>query len=174
MRSILMVTTALLLPVFFAAQAGEKMEPYVGSAEFEKIKKLAGTWSGTPSNAKAGEKVTVTYKVTSAGSSVVETLFPGMRHEMVSVYHDDNGKLSMTHYCSLRNQPTMSLQSSKKNKMSLSYSGGTNLDPAKDMHMHMHAMQFEIIDQNNIVHKWTQYDAGKATGVNTLALSRVK
>ena len=162
---------ALLLLVVFSAQAGE-MKPYVGSAGFEKMKKLEGTWTGAPSNAKEGEKVTITYKVTSAGSSVVETLFPGMPHEMVSVYHDVDGKLGMTHFCSLRNQPKFMLQKSKKNKMNLSYAGGTNLDPAKDTHMH--AVQIEIIDKNNIVQKWTQFEGGKAAGVNTLALTRVQ
>ncbi len=28
---------------------------------------------------------------------------------MLSVYHDLNGKLTMTHYCMLRNQPRMKL-----------------------------------------------------------------
>jgi hypothetical protein len=46
-----------------------------------------------------GMPVRVEYRVTGAGSAVVETLFPGTPHEMVTVYHARKGVLCMTHYC---------------------------------------------------------------------------
>ena len=51
--------------------------------------------------------VSVTYETSSNGSIVVETLFPGTPHEMVSVYYDENGKFGMTHYCAME-QPASS------------------------------------------------------------------
>ena len=66
----------------------EYMQPYVGSPQFENMKKLAGTWWGTSSTGKEGERVTVKYEIKSAGSAVVETLFLGTPHEMISVYYD--------------------------------------------------------------------------------------
>ena len=55
-----------------------------------------------------GAKVRVEYRLTAGGSALVETLFPGAsRGQMVSMYYDRKGKLAMTHYCMLRNQPGM-------------------------------------------------------------------
>jgi hypothetical protein len=92
------------------AHAGEHQSaPYNGSSEFERMKQLVGSWEGTSDMGKAGEKVRVEYRLTAGGSALLETLFPGSGEEMVSVYHDRNGKLAMTHYCMLRNQPKMAL-----------------------------------------------------------------
>ena len=51
----------------------------------------------------------VVYKLTGAGSALVETQFPGTGHEMVSVYHLDGDDLRMTHYCAAGNQPRVKL-----------------------------------------------------------------
>jgi hypothetical protein len=79
-----------------------------GKAAFEKLKGLAGTWSG-PVGTVDGPKGTVRYEVVSGGSAVMEVLFPGDPHEMRSMYHLDRGDLVMTHYCSAGNQPRMRL-----------------------------------------------------------------
>ena len=72
------------------------------SKELERVKQLAGRWEGiSQEEGKEAEPAVVEYKVTSGGSAVVETLFPGTPHEMVSVYHDEHGKVAMTHYCML-------------------------------------------------------------------------
>ena len=54
------------------------------------------------------------YRVAANGSVVVERNFPDTPKEMISVYHDRGGKLSMTHYCALANQPQMSLTSPRR------------------------------------------------------------
>lgn len=92
--------------------------PDKSSAELKQIKMLAGKWRSTTSMfGKENEEVFTEYKVTAGGSAVMETIFPGTPHEMVSVYFDDdNGKLNMTHYCMLRNRPHFKLANSSNNE----------------------------------------------------------
>jgi hypothetical protein len=87
--------------------------------------------------------------VTAGGSAVHETLFPGQPQEMVSVYNLDKGDVVMTHYCVLGNQPKMKADpASPKNQIHFAFAGGTNLDPAKDMHMHAATLTF--VDDDHI------------------------
>jgi len=73
------------------SESPDYMEPYTGSAEFERIKSLEGKWEGTSIMHGKEVPVSVIYKTTSGGSVVVETLFPDTPHEMVSVYFEDGG-----------------------------------------------------------------------------------
>ena len=82
-----------------------KLPPYKGSQAFESMKSLAGNWEGSEVSGDKEKPVKVEYKVSSNGSTIVETLFPGTKYEMITVYHDNGGKLSMTHYCAIGNQP---------------------------------------------------------------------
>jgi hypothetical protein len=72
-------------------------------AKFEKIKALAGEWEST----EGPVPTKLIYRVTAGGSAVVETIFPGQPHEMVTVYHMDGETLMCTHYCAAMNQPRM-------------------------------------------------------------------
>ena len=81
------------------------------SAELDRIKSLAGKWTSTSSMfGKKNQRLYTEYSVTAAGSAVLERIFPGTPQEMV--YDDDDGKLTMTHYCILHNRPTLKLASS--------------------------------------------------------------
>ncbi len=91
------------------------------SAELNRIKALAGKWSSTTSMfGKPNEKVYTVYEVTAGGSAVLETIFPGTPQEMLSVYYDDDkGKLAMTHYCIMRNRPTLKLVKSEGDTLTM-------------------------------------------------------
>lgn len=118
-------------------------------ASFAKLKALAGTWVEADKDGKPTDKVVSVIKVTAAGSAVHETTFPGQPMEMVSVYHMDGPDLIMTHYCALGNQPRMKADTkSLPNQIHFAFAGGTNLDPAKDMHMHEATLKF--IDADHI------------------------
>src|SRR3954447_4760803 len=115
----------------------------------ERLKKLAGTWVAADKDGKPTDKVVSVVKVTAAGSAVQETLFPGQPHEMVSVYHRDGADLVMTHYCVLGNQPRMKADpKSPANQLHFQFAGGTNLDPAKDKHMHGATLTF--VDDDHV------------------------
>jgi hypothetical protein len=157
------------LPMVYAGEPS--LGPYSGSKEFERMKGLAGVWEGTSNMPKDGDKVRVEYRLSSGGSSIVETLLPGTPHEMISVYYDNQGKLTMTHYCALRNQPMMDLQKADTQNLYFMFVGGSNIDPMKDAHMH--ALTISFVDKNHITQKWTLFVDGKEQGTSVFELSRV-
>jgi hypothetical protein len=156
-----------------AAQAGEyQSAPYTGSKELERMKQLVGVWEGTSDMGKEGDKVRVEYRWTAGGSALVETLFPGSGEEMISVYHDQQGKLAMTHYCMLRNQPHMTLRNADSQMIQLLFADkGNAINPAKERHMH--AVRITFTDNDHIIQKWTLFEKGKDAGGVTLKLTRV-
>jgi hypothetical protein len=144
---------AMMLTLSPASQGGDKSGPEAPApptnAALEKLKKLAGTWHLADKDGKPTDQVASIIKVTSGGSAVHETLFPGQPHEMVSVYTVDGGDLIMTHYCVLGNQPRMKAdQTSPANQIVWRFAGGTNLDPKKDKHMH--ECTLTIIDDDRL------------------------
>ena len=104
---------------------------------FASIKKLQGEWRG-PAMMKGMSPSHSIFRITAGGSAVQETIFPGTKMEMLSVYHMDKGRLLMTHYCALGNQPRMKLNAGKSTASELvfDFDGGTNLNPHRDAHMH--------------------------------------
>jgi hypothetical protein len=127
-------------------------------AAFAKLKTLAGDWEGgigTPD----GPKGAVTYRVTGAGSALVETQFPGSPHEMVTVYYVDGSDLVLTHYCAAQNQPRMKLARMTDSEFVFQFTGGSNLDPAKDMHMHDATMK--IVGPGRLESTWFAWSGGK-------------
>jgi hypothetical protein len=127
----------LLLSFSLASRGGDKPGAPPANAGLEKMKKLVGTWVAADKDGKPTDQVVSVIKLTAGGSAVHETLFPGQPKEMVSVYTVDGPDLIMTHYCVLGNQPRMKADpNSTPNQIVFRFVGGTNLDPAKDKHMH--------------------------------------
>ena len=162
----------LLLVGLSMAYAGEPPSaPYSGSNGFERMKSLVGVWEGTSKMAKEGEKVRVEYRLSSGDSAIVETLFPGTPHEMVSVYYDNKGQLTMTHYCALRNQPRMNLDKADARNLYFMFVGGSNIDPQKDAHMH--SLTISFVDKDHIIQEWALFTDGKESETSVFKLSRV-
>jgi hypothetical protein len=169
------------------AEKKEKPErPKVTNPGFEKLKSLAGEWvmakesreSGKEEQhekmePKAGEQVAIVFKVVSAGSAVMEDMLPGTPHEMITMYHMDGPDLVLTHYCALGNQPRMKAEKSDDpNKIVFKFAGGTNMDPAKDPHMH--DLTWTFIDADHIRSEWTYFEDGKKSDVTVFDLTRKK
>jgi hypothetical protein len=176
-RSMLWIGFAAAMLIAVAAQvalAGE-MPATAGKvdakAAFEKLKGLAGEWQG-----KAGAEgmpATVTYKVSSNGSVVMETLFPGTEHEMITMYHLAGSDLVATHYCSAGNQPHLKLdvEKSTPSELIFAFDGGTNLDPAKDGHIH--EGKIDLAADGKLESSWTFYAGGQKARSMDLHLTRV-
>src|SRR5882757_9108813 len=129
-------------------------------SSLERLKKLAGTWVAADEDGKPTDQVVSVIKVTAAGSAVQETLYPGQAQEMMSIYHRDKADLLMTHYCALGNQPRMKADpDSPSNQIRFKFAGGTNLDPAKDMHMHEGTLTF--VDDDHIQFSGVAWVGGK-------------
>jgi hypothetical protein len=171
-------TCALMAAFYFfsvgllTAYAGEHPSlAYSGSKEFERLKALVGIWEGTAKMPQEGEKVRVEYRLSSGGSAVVETLFPGAPHEMISIYYDNRRQLTMTHYCALRNQPRMNLEKADRQNLHFMFVDGSNIDSQKDAHMH--SLTISFIDKDHIIQKWTLFTDGKEMETSVFELSRV-
>ena len=127
---------------------------------FDKLKTLAGTWVMADADGKPTEQVVSVIRLTAGGSAIEETLFPGQDQEMVSFYTADGSDIVMTHYCVLGNQPQMKASGKKAgDKLNFEFVGGTNLDPAKDMHMHSAVLTF--VDDDHFETEGTGWQDGK-------------
>ena len=155
-----------------AATPAAKSERPDGKAALERLKALAGEWRGnviTPD----GPPASVVYGVTAGGSTVVERLFPGTDHEMMTMYHLEGGDLVLTHYCAMGNQPRMRLVSATGGdpaELRFDFAGGTNVDPARDSHMH--AGRIVLKGANVLEAEWDVHEKGKKTGANKFFLTR--
>jgi hypothetical protein len=143
-------------------------------AAFERLKALAGAWEG---KAGHGDQLqpgaTVRWENISNGTAVMETLFPGSPHEMRSVYFLDGGELVLTHYCAMGNQPRMKLSPASTDRtLVFDFAGGTNVDPAKDVHVHSGKIQ--LAGPDALEAEWTVWGGGKQTGANRFVLARKK
>jgi hypothetical protein len=154
MRRLLACGLVLALPLSLSlashpgGKSGAQSPAPAANANLEKMKKLAGTWVAADKDGKPTDQVVSIIKVTAGGSAVHETLFPGQPLEMVSIYTADGPDLIMTHYCVLGNQPRMKADpKSPPNQIVFRFAGGTNLDPAKDKHMHEATLTIVSDDQ---------------------------
>jgi hypothetical protein len=119
--------------------------------QFERMKKLVGTWVKTDKDGKPTAEVVSVVKLTGGGAVLHETLFPDTPMEMVSVYHLDKGDLVMTHYCALGNQPHLKADpKSPTNTVEFKFVSGKNMDAAKDLHMHDATLKFADDDHYEI------------------------
>src|SRR6185436_18224606 len=125
---------AVAVVLSFAALAEEPAKSEATTA-FDKLKQLDGTWTGAVGKPD-GEKAKIIYKITAGGSVVMETLFPETDHEMISMYHLENGELIATHYCAMGNQPRMKLSKATPSEMTFDFVGGVGIDPEKSAHIH--------------------------------------
>jgi hypothetical protein len=145
-----------------------------GKAALARLKSLAGEWRGHVVT-EDGPAATVVYAVTAAGNAVTEALFPGTDHEMLTVYHLEGDDLVLTHYCAMGNQPRMKLAGTAGTdpvELRFDFAGGTNMDPARDAHMHAGRMTLKGADR--LEAEWAVYDKGKQTGANKFFMDRVK
>jgi hypothetical protein len=172
MRNTSRLIAVLLLGGPFA-MAQSASSPLDAKAAFEQLKQLAGEWQGTVMT-KDGPPALVRYEVVSNKTAVMETLFPGTDHEMRSVYFMDGGSLVMTHYCAMGNQPHMKLEASasKPTELVFDFTGGTNMDPAKDTHVH--SGKITLLDGDHVEAVWTVYQGTRQTGANRFFLTRKK
>jgi len=90
---------------------------------FTTIKSLPGTWEG---NSAMGP-VKVTFKTTSGGSAVMSEILG--KEDMITMFNlDGPGRLLMTHYCAVGNEPRMEASASPDGKViTFNYVDATNL-----------------------------------------------
>jgi hypothetical protein len=157
------VLTALALTAgaaLAAAAAVHDAPAKTASAGLERLKSLAGEWVAAEDGemVKKGDLV-ARYAVTAGGSAVIETVFPGQAHEMVTVYHAEGGDLVLTHYCTEGNRPRMRARNAAGPRFDFAFDGGTHIDPKRDRHMH--SAWLEVMGADEIRNQWTELAEGK-------------
>jgi hypothetical protein len=167
------VLTTIALATLAVFAAGSAAAPRT-TAALERLKSLEGTWTGPAVWVKAGKKdgveFTLAYKVTSDGTAVIETMMPGTPGEMVTVYHVEDGRLALVHYCTAGNQPRMTLESSSDpDDLSFRCRGGTNMT---ERDSHMHSARIRIVDANHIKGAWSSVKAGRVEWTAEADLTR--
>jgi len=145
---------ALLVPVLVGAQAEQP-----AATVFDKLKSMAGDWIDVDGSMGMKDKVAASYRVTGGGNAVVETLFGGTPMEMTTVYSRDGSHVVLTHYCAAGNQPRMRAVTTDGTSLVFEFDGGSNLDPAKDGHMHNGRIHF--VSPGRMKAQWYGWDKGK-------------
>lgn len=141
------------------------------TATFDRLKALAGIWTGRMEDPLEGPPVTVRYEVASNGKALIEYQNPGKTYEMVTVYYLANGKLQATHYCGAGNQPAYRLDEKSTDELAvLEFAGGTGFDPDKDGHVHQGDIRF--LSPDRIEHRWFHYVGPKELGSTHWFLQR--
>lgn len=156
----LLAAGSLLAPA--VATSGEREDQ-----AFEQLKSLAGAWDVTTPEGNG----TIEYRVGSAGSVVIEELFPGTDHEMMTVYHMDGDALVATHYCAAGNQPHFALDrtAAESDGMRFAFAGGTNMEPGDG---HIHEGTIRVVDADHVVEEWSFWKDGKPQHATSFSLTR--
>jgi hypothetical protein len=168
----LLLTASVAVKADESSKADAKAEPKKGSAEFERMKTLVGTWKGKTDMGQGPMDVTITYKMLAGGSVLEEKVFEGTPQEMVTMYYDQNGKLAMTHYCMFGNRPGMLLKSSDDKSIKLDFDKSCGIDPLKESHMHALTITFD--DADTITSSCKGIIDGKEMPDHPVVLKRVK
>jgi hypothetical protein len=170
----LVLLSAFALVANAADEKKEKPKESAADARFERFKQLAGDWVGpNPMPEAKGKDMHVTYKVSSGGSAVVETIMPGTDHEMVTVITKDGDDLVLTHYCMLGNQPHMKAPGKgDTDKVAFKFVSAGNMKSDKEMHMH--DATFTFVDKDTLKTEWSHWMEGKEAGKATFELKRKK
>jgi hypothetical protein len=158
-RTAFVLLATVLAVVATSARADDKGAP-VNAQRLEALKKLAGDWVAVDKDGKPTDKVVSSIRVTSGGSAVQETLFPGTEKEMVTMYHLDGADLVLTHYCMLGNQPRLRAEpGTDVNTIVFKFVSSTNLKSTDDHHMNQATLTLDGKDR--FTAEWSSCKDGK-------------
>lgn len=140
-------------------------------AGFDQLRSLVGQWKAHTSD---GKTATVTYKLVSAGSVLLEEEDLSEGVSMITMYHLDGNNLILTHYCAAQNQPRMraDLAGSKPEELHFNFLDATNLvDPNAG---HMRSVILKIRDKDHMTQEWTFRKDGKDGSPEVFEYDRVR
>lgn len=174
MKRALFISIALAPACVVSAKQEPIHDPAASAAAFDTLKSLAGTWRGEGVAGDQRTSVDLHFEVVSAGTAVMERLFVGTPHEMVTMYHRDGDRLVLTHYCSVGNQPSMELKgwtASPEAVMSFGFTGASNW--ASQDALVMHDARLVVTGANQLSTTWSAWNHGKLDHSANFTFSRV-
>ena len=127
------------------------------SKTFDALKSLEGNWSGKNSQ---GQPIEVSFRSTAGGSALMSEIHGRGPENMITMFHMDNDRLMMTHYCGAGNQPRMRATMAPDGKsVAFDFIDATNL--ATPDAGHMQHVVFSMPDADHHTEEWTFLDHGK-------------
>lgn len=143
----------------------------------EKLAELQGDWIMLDENGAETDMIGSTFRLTAAGSALVEVMAPGSPegYEMVNMYHADGHRVLMTHYCAAGNQPRMEVKTTDdENRLELKFESVTNL-VSPDAN-HMRQAEYIFRGDDRLTTRWWSMQDGKVSEENhvTIELKRKK
>ncbi len=167
------VVAASMAMTYADETAPQETGTSVAAAQFEQLKTLAGEWHGTGIHGEDVVDAIISYRITAAGSVVMETMAAGTEFEMITMYHLNGDNLMLTHYCALKNQPRMkATPSSDTSNIVFTYLDGTNM--VSDDAPHMHDVTFDFLGEDQIKTVWSMHADGAEQNQAKFNLKRVK
>jgi hypothetical protein len=156
-----------LTSILFLTAATAAFAQSDAKSTFEHLKSLNGAWEGKASN---GHTVKVAFRPTSGGSALLSEIIG--EEDMITMFHMDNNRVLMTHYCAGGNQPRMQASSSPDGKIiTFTFVDATNL-PSRTAG-HMDHLVITIPDAGHHTEDWTFLQDGTETKEH-FDLARVK
>jgi hypothetical protein len=163
----LLITSAVLTGTVSYASDAQQI--------FKSTKALEGDWILSAADKQQGkatkhklvaplvgtDAVAMKFKLVGKGSTVQESLLPGTKKEMVSMYHCKDApctQIKATHYCVKQNQPEM-LADPISTSSNLIYNCDMNTDLCQSGQNHIHKITHEISGNGN--HLKTTYTSWK-------------
>ncbi len=141
------------------------------AAAMDRFRALEGTWTATYED-PSWEPAETTYRTIAAGSAVVETIFAGQPHEMITVYFLDGDALRATHYCAAQNQPNLVAETITPDVIEFGTLDVTDLESPDAMYMG--GARFEWIDDDHFTVTWTSFENGEVGKTLRVQAERVK
>jgi hypothetical protein len=132
--------------------------PSAAVLAFGQLSALVGSWESRPED---GPPHTVVYRLSGAGSVLVETWSLGPERESLTLYHLDGDRLLATHYCPQGNQPRLELVESGDGVLRFALRDGTNLQVAG--RAHQHAFWMKLAGRDEFARSETYVENGAAS-----------
>lgn len=102
--------------------------PIAALQVWERLKReLVGRWLATPEGSDGA--ITLSFRLVSGDSAIVETYATPSGRETITVYHPDGEGLVLTHYCAQGNQPRLRVVSDRDGIVVFRHFDATNLRP---------------------------------------------
>lgn len=167
----LLLTTALLAAAATAIAFAPNPTADAKGPTLADIKRLAGEWVQVGDDGALSNRVVTSYRVTAGGSAVLEILFPGTDHEMLTVYHQDGDDLVLTHYCVMGNQPRMrAKKDAPEGTLVFECFDVMNTKSHDDKHMHKGVVRIE--GEDRLQSTWYSVERGETVYKAEFKLAR--
>ena len=160
-----------VLVLAFAMALSVQVEGETNNEAFEKMKTILGKWEGTLHRAGKAIHLQTQYRLIGGGVSIVEDWIED-GDEMITVYHNKNGRLSAVHYCALGNAPAFTLESMENDKLTFVFDSICGLDSKNERFVNRMVYHFEG-DNPTEIRQWGAADGPPANGEEGYVVGRV-